>query len=84
MKILKGDLKNMEKENEILNKLSMIYNFEIIVKLQDIRYYIITCKIDNEKTINIPFIYDCYLTLDGNIDYLIKEIDERIPELFKR
>ena len=74
----------MNKENEILNKLSMIYNFEIIVKLQDIRYYIITCKIDSEKIFNIPFIYDCYLTIEGNIDYLVKEIDERIPELFKR
>lgn len=73
----------MNKENEILNKLSEIYNFEIDVKLKDIRYYIITCKID-KKEFSIPFIYDCYLTIDGNIDYIVKEIDERIPTLYKR
>lgn len=74
----------MNKENEILNKLSMIYNFEIEVLLKDIRYYIITCRIDSEKVFSIPFIYDCYLTVNGNIDYLVKEIDERIPLLFRK
>ena len=74
----------MNRENEILSKLSDIYKFEIKVIMKDIRYYIITCKIDSDKIINIAFMYDCYLTIDGNIDYIVKEIDEKIPTLFKR
>ena len=74
----------MNRENEILSKLVDIYKFEIKVCMKDIRYYIITCKIDSEKILNVSFMYDCYLTIDGNIDYLVKEIDEKIPTLFKR
>lgn len=74
----------MNRENEILKKLSEIYSFEIKVVNKDIRYYIIACEITKEKSFNVPFMYDCYQTLDGNIDYIVKEIDEKIPTLFKR
>lgn len=74
----------MNMENEILNKLQQIYNFGISVENKDIRYYVITCRINSEIQFNINFMYDCYLTLDGNIDYIVKEIDEKLPTLFKR
>lgn len=71
-------------ENEILNKLQQIYNFGISVENKDIRYYVITCRINSEIQFNINFMYDCYLTLEGNINYLVDEIDSMIPKYFKR
>ena len=71
-------------EDEIQDKLEEIYNFRIDVKFKDFRQYEVYGRIDNEKVICIPILYDARATLEANITEIRNRIDAEIVELFRR
>lgn len=70
-------------EEEIQDKLDEIYNVRIDVKFIDFRQYEIYVRIDSEKALCIPYLYDGRLTLEGNITNIKERIDREIVKLFK-
>lgn len=75
-------------EKEIEKKLNNIYkNLEIKVESPIFRSYNIFIDIDNKGIIyssEIDYTYDNYLSINGNINKIVKIIDAVILNLFKK
>lgn len=70
-------------EEDLQEKLEEIYNLVIKVKFQDFRLYEIVIG-QYKNVIHIIYQYDVRMTIDSNIEQIVKKIDYEIVKNFKK
>lgn len=71
-------------EDDLQEKLEEIYNLDIKVTFQDFRLYEIVVTGQYKDIIKIVYQYDVRMTIDGNIEQIVKKIDYEIAKIFKK
>ena len=70
-------------EDKIEEELRKVYNFKITVNWKDFRIYKIECIV-NGKIFIFDFLYDIRQTLESNLYYMTRIIDNHLSSLFKK
>lgn len=71
-------------EDDLQEKLEEIYNLDIKVTFQDFRVYEIVVTGQYKDIIKIVYQYDVRMTIDANIEEIVKKIDYEIAKIFKK
>lgn len=71
-------------EDDLQEKLEEIYNLDIKVTFQDFRLYEIVVTGQYKDIIKIVYQYDVRMTIDANIEQIVKKIDYEIAKIFKK
>lgn len=71
-------------EDDLQEKLAEIYNLDIKVTFQDFRLYEIVVTGQYKDIIKIIYQYDVRMTIDANIEQIVKKIDYEIAKIFKK
>lgn len=71
-------------EDDLQEKLEEIYNLDIKVRFQDFRLYEIVVTGQYKDIIKIVYQYDVRMTIDANIEQIVKKIDYEIAKIFKK
>lgn len=71
-------------EDNLQEKLEEIYNLDIKVTFQDFRLYEIVVTGQYKDIIKIVYQYDVRMTIDANIEQIVKKIDYEIAKIFKK